>query len=199
MLGDDRRLDAPRELVQLLQMPRVERIDRAERKADAMQRDRIFAANALERGERRAAEVVLAVDLEEAQRRAAPRSGALTSSVRLVFGGLAGVGAARGRALAAHLLARALRHVLPFVGRVVLRGLAGARVARRAAVVLTGLGDAVALLHRGGLVLRGVGVLRAGDGEDGGDGGLGELAGGRHRMLLRYGPAARGIAGILPP
>src|SRR5687768_695393 len=56
--------------------------------------------------------------------------------------------------LAADLLAGPLGDVLPLVGGVVLLRLAGARVGRRAAVVLAGLGDAVALL----LVL---GVLRA--------------------------------------
>src|SRR5689334_4887259 len=95
---------------------------------------------------------------------AAPRPRASTRLVGEVLRGLGAVGAARGSGLAADLLAGALRHVLPVVRRVVLLGLARARVARGAAVVLPGLGDAVALLHGLRLVL-GRGVLRGGDGE----------------------------------
>src|SRR5664279_3169953 len=53
----------------------------------------------------------------------------------------------RSHRAAADLFARSLGDVLPFAGVVVLlRALAGAGVLRRAAVVLTTLGDAVALL-----------------------------------------------------
>src|SRR5258708_1232621 len=120
----------------------------------------------------------------------------LTASVREVLGRLAGIGAAAGgRRLAAHLLARALRHVLPFVRRVVLRRLARARMARRAAVVLARLGDAVALLLRRRRGVLRVGVLGGGEREDGGDGGLKQLVRCRHflKLLLRAGPR------ILPP
>src|SRR3954447_16047488 len=48
--------------------------------------------------------------------------------------------------LAPELLARALGDVLPFLGGVVLLRLARARVPRGPAIVLAGLGDAVALL-----------------------------------------------------
>src|SRR4029078_1355315 len=96
---------------------------------------------------------------------AAPRGCALTLSVRLVFGRLAGIGAAWRGGLAADLLARAPGNVLPLVGGVVLRVLARARMARRAAVVLARLRDAVAFFHRLRLVL-GRGVLRAGNGKD---------------------------------
>src|ERR1700746_896657 len=53
---------------------------------------------------------------------------------------------AEGPRLAAELFAGAPRDVLPLVGRIVLRRLARARVARGAAIVLAGLRDAVALL-----------------------------------------------------
>src|SRR6478672_4727901 len=87
---------------------------------------------------------------------------AVTASVGEVLGRLARIGAARGRRLAAHLFARALGNVLPVVGGLVAGGLAGARVARGAAVVLPRLGDAVAFLHLGLAVLGG--RLRGGDG-----------------------------------
>src|SRR5258708_25401349 len=70
---------------------------------------------------------------------------ALTVLVRPTPGRLARIGGAGAR-LAAHVFAASLGHVLPFVGRVVLRRLARARMARGAAVVLAGLGDSVALL-----------------------------------------------------
>src|SRR5438105_1966979 len=79
-------------------------------------------------------------------------------------------GAARGRA-PAHLLAGSVRHVLPVLGRVVARGLAGARVARGAAIVLPGLGDAVALLAVRVAVV-GEDGLRGADGEDSRHGGF---------------------------
>src|SRR5476649_2791128 len=73
---------------------------------------------------------------------------AITVLVRPTPRRLAGArSGARARAhLAANLLAASPGHVLPLVGRVVLRSLAGARVARGAAIVLTGLGDPVTLL-----------------------------------------------------
>src|SRR5258706_3792378 len=78
--------------------------------------------------------------------------------VRPVLGRLSGVRAARG-SLAAQLAAGALGHVLPFIRRVVLGGLPGAGVARGAAIVLPGLGDAVALLLRASLGVLGLGRL----------------------------------------
>src|SRR5512132_1580719 len=92
---------------------------------------------------------------------------------------------------AARLLARALRHVLPFVGRVVARGLAGAGVARRAAVVLPGLGDAVALLARR-LRVRGLrmGALCRAQREDAGDGGVDQRGAGGH-VRSRERPTSR--------
>src|SRR5690349_10015838 len=74
--------------------------------------------------------------------------------------------------LAARLLARSLRNVLPLVGRVVLLGLPGAGVRGRAAVVLAGLGDAVALFLV--LPLRG-GLLGEAQGDHPGDGGMQQL------------------------
>src|SRR5258708_14516919 len=70
----------------------------------------------------------------------------LTALVRLQLVGFARVAPARAARLAAELFARSLGHVFPFVAGVVLGRLAGARVARRAAIVLAGFRDAVALL-----------------------------------------------------
>src|SRR5450432_844999 len=84
---------------------------------------------------------------------AVPR--AITALVRPAAGRLARAGTAGGH-LAAGLLAASLGHVLPLVGRFVLRRLARARMARGAAVVLPGLGDPVALL----LVAAVLGVVR---------------------------------------
>src|SRR4030095_12682524 len=76
--------------------------------------------------------------------------------------------------LAAHLLAGALGNVLPFRRVVVdLGALRRARVFRRPAIVLSGLGDAVALF--GAFLLRhGLRGNRSGesDGDETGDGGL---------------------------
>src|SRR4051812_37932401 len=84
----------------------------------------------------------------------------------------------RGLLLAAQLVARALGHVLPLLGHVVLLRLAGAGVLRGAAVVLAGLGDAVALLLFAGL--RG-GVVPVGgaDGDQACECALEEFAAGR--------------------
>src|SRR5258705_12053876 len=80
---------------------------------------------------------------------------------RHVLGGLAGVGAACALArLATHLLARALGHVFPLLGLVVAGRLAGARVARGAAVVLSRLRHAVTLLLRLALLVLGARGLR---------------------------------------
>src|SRR3982750_681888 len=84
----------------------------------------------------------------------------------------------RGLLLAAELLAGALRHVLPLLGHVVLLRLAGAGVLRRAAVVLPGLGDAVALLLFAGL-RGGVGPGGGTDGDQACECALEELAAGR--------------------
>src|SRR6266536_1399450 len=78
------------------------------------------------------------------------------------------------RCRAADFFARALGNVLPLVGILVdLGALAGARVLAGAAVVLAGLGDAVALLAvlrlRHGLSGRGGSEA---EGEDSGEGGL---------------------------
>src|SRR5262249_15529692 len=105
---------------------------------------------------------VLAVDFDEADRwpalgelgvmrRPRPdadrgRGRALDHHRPLLLLRLARVGARGG--LTAHLLAGSLRHVLPFVGSVVLRRLARAGVARGGAVVLSRLHDPVALLRR---------------------------------------------------
>src|SRR5688572_20878778 len=93
--------------------------------------------------------------------------------------------------LAAQLLARALRHVLPLLGQVVLLRLAGAGMGGGAAIVLARLGDAVALLALA-LVL---GLCGLGDPqrEDAGDGGVDEVALAGHASLLESVPRpARG-------
>src|SRR5258706_7131724 len=108
---------------------------------------------------------------------------AIGELVRPVFRRLAGVGSGR-RGLAAHLVASALGHVLPFVRRVVARRLAGARVARRGAIVLAHLDDAITLfLWRGLGVLRGC-ALGHPQGDDAGDGGLQQLEARGHGVSL---------------
>src|SRR5690349_16489948 len=82
---------------------------------------------------------------------------------------------AAGREAAARLLARALRHVFPFGRIVVRRGLARARVARRAAVVLARLRDAVAFLRRRAL-LRGARLGGEGSRDEPGQGGSDQQA-----------------------
>src|SRR5512140_1215588 len=103
---------------------------------------------------------------------------------RRAVGSLLALGAARGE-LAAQLLARALRHVLPVVGRVVPGRLAGAGMAGGAAVVLPRLRDAVALLAlrvgTGRLALR---AGRAGKREDPRDGRVDERVARGHGRLL---------------
>src|SRR6185437_3693299 len=138
MLGNERRLEAAHQRLEAREVAFVERIGGAERKADAVQAQRIERAGALERRERRAAvgEEVLAVDLDQRER------GTARDIALLALGGLR----ARLGELAAPLLARALGHHLPVRRIVVARRLAGARMARRAAIVLAGRGDAVALL-----------------------------------------------------
>ena len=71
VLRDKSGLDAGREPLELCQVTRVERVGGAERKPDAVQRDRIVGADRFERGKRGPAvdEVVLAVHLEPADRR----------------------------------------------------------------------------------------------------------------------------------
>src|SRR5688572_13573618 len=80
--------------------------------------------------------------------------------------------------LAAQLGAGALGDVLPLVGGVVGLGLAGARMGASevGAVVLAGLGDAVALLLRGGLVVGGLSAGQQAHGENGSEGGRGDEA-----------------------
>src|SRR5262249_42940310 len=74
--------------------------------------------------------------------------GAIEAGIAGVLLRALGAGAAGAR-VPAHLLAAPLGHVLPLVGLVVARGLAGARVPRRPAIVLSRLGDPVALVPIG--------------------------------------------------
>src|SRR5258708_12322964 len=78
---------------------------------------------------------------------------AIGALVRPVSRRLAGIGSGR-RGLAAHLVAGALGHVLPFVRRVVAHRLAGAGVARRGATVLAHIDDAITLFLGRGLGVR---------------------------------------------
>src|SRR5260221_13040721 len=103
-----------------------------------------------------------------------------TVLVRPGLGRLGRLGAARG-SLASELRAGALRHVPPFVGQVVLGGLAGARMARRAAIVLPRLGDAVAFFLRAALGVLGIGRLGHAEREHAGDSRLQYLVAGGHR------------------
>src|SRR5688572_11028171 len=75
--------------------------------------------------------------------------------------------------LAAELLARALGDVLPLVGGIVLLRHARAGVRRGTAVVLSGLGDAVALLAI--LAVLRLARLREPERDQAGDGGLQQL------------------------
>src|SRR5258708_2394177 len=97
----------------------------------------------------------------------------LTALVRLQLVGFSPVAPPPAARLAAELFARSLGHVFPFVAGVVLGRLAGARVARRAAIVLAGFRDAVALLLGAG-ALRVIGERGVADAQrhDAGDGGL---------------------------
>jgi hypothetical protein len=71
VLRNESWLDARREPLQLCHVAGIERVGGAERKPDAVQRDRIVGADRFERGKRGPAvdEVVLAVHLEPADRR----------------------------------------------------------------------------------------------------------------------------------
>src|SRR5690348_885929 len=105
----------------------------------------------------------------------------------------------RGRLLAPDLLARALGHVLPLVGSVVLLRLAGAGVPGGAAVVLAGLGDAVALLLVLGL-RHGVVAVGGAHRDEAREGALEELAagGGVHGRVSGVG-VFEGNLTIRPP
>ena len=72
VLGHERRLQSRDEAGEALEMPRIQALGGAERQPDAVDRDRIVAAEPLQRPDRRpAAHVVLGVDLEPANGRVA--------------------------------------------------------------------------------------------------------------------------------
>src|SRR5205814_7493383 len=169
--------------------------------ADAVQAQRVVAPQPLEPRERGAAfaEEILAMDFEEADRRQALRDLAIVRRAQsdagrgrrqprrdAIHGGLlrsrlAGLALGARARFSAELLAGALGDVLPFVGSVVARRLAGARMARGAAVVLARLGDAVALFLR----VLGGGVLRRSERDERGDRRRQELLVGRHGQSSR--------------
>src|SRR6185436_6629568 len=97
-------------------------------------------------------------------------------------GGL-GLLAGGGLRLPAEFFARPLGDVLPLVGGLVLLRLARARVLRRAAIVLPGLGDAVAFFLVA-LVFLGAGRLREADGEKAREGRVKDLVVGAHGITL---------------
>ena len=185
VVGDARRLDALREARQPIEMPRVDAGGRAEREADAVQAHVIALACCVQHCERSAAvgKEILRMDFDEAERRRAVHhlgivrlAQADACALRCHRGARHGLLLDRGHrlfgVLAAQLGAGALGDVAPFVGTHVGLVLAGARVRARQvrAIVLAGLGNAVALFLAAGLLVSGVDAGQQAEGQHGREG-----------------------------
>jgi hypothetical protein len=162
VLGDEAGFERRGQLPHALQMVVGKAVDRAQTQADAVQADRIVAAQAFQNVPvpARAGQVIFRMHFQPAQRRAlfqqladmrraqanaGPARRARLDHVLLALPALF-ARLRRGR-LAAGLLAAALGHGTP-LGRIVVdRRLAGAAMGGGAAIVLAGLGHAIAFFH----------------------------------------------------